>query len=334
MRSNQTIFEDFDLILSALKPSQYRAYYKEWKKNGDTLREVYDDLFGGKVRVYIRLRIDFPQYQQLYKKDIKESVKAARFSINIENYAYLYFTAIGKKEEAKAILQFQRSNFANIRDKVNDPSFFDYCPNYLLTGKYKFRTEEREISIGKILGQVKSRGLCNGRKGVSEEQLRYDITTFNQRSNEAGKDLLLVISRHPYDIAGMSTGRGWRSCMNIDDGSMRHFVMSSMMGGVLIAYLCKKKDLDLKDPLGRVLIKPYYRKSDGEMRLNPPNFILKCSKYYGTMYNQAIEKVQEWCDYNWNRFIDTEDDDYDLDTEIFYKEKYDNPIRRSKPKKS
>ena len=37
------------------------------------------------------------------------------------------------------------------------------------------------------------------------------------RAASRKNNLLVCISRHPYDIAGMSTGRGWTSCMNLTD---------------------------------------------------------------------------------------------------------------------
>ena len=35
---------------------------------------------------------------------------------------------------------------------------------------------------------------------------------------------MIVISRHPYDIAGMTSGRTWHSCMNIETGINRRYV--------------------------------------------------------------------------------------------------------------
>ena len=67
----------------------------------------------------------------------------------------------------------------------------------------------------------------------------------------------IVISRHPYDIAGMSTDRGWTSCQDLRSGSHCHFVPKDIEAGSFIAYLADVNDTNLKNPTARVLIKPY-----------------------------------------------------------------------------
>ena len=89
----------------------------------------------------------------------------------------------------------------------------------------------------------------------------------------------VVISRHPYDIAGMSTDRSWRSCMDLGPsieyksakreekrGQHADYVEKDIETGALIAYLVSDADRDasgnlaIRRPLGRILMKPYISK--------------------------------------------------------------------------
>jgi hypothetical protein len=73
-----------------------------------------------------------------------------------------------------------------------------------------------------------------------------------------------VISRHPYDIAAMSTHRGWTSCQDfIESPKMAcEYVPADIQAGTLIAYMIKAGDRDIKSPVGRILIKPYLNEKD------------------------------------------------------------------------
>jgi hypothetical protein len=91
-----------------------------------------------------------------------------------------------------------------------------------------------------------------------------------ERNNQAkakdlqskANDVMVVISRHPYDVAGMSTGRDWVSCMNLNTGANKQFIPMDIAYGTIIAYLTRIDDKDLKNPLARVLIKPFINVND------------------------------------------------------------------------
>lgn len=99
-------------------------------------------------------------------------------------------------------------------------------------------------------------------------------------------DYLVVISRHPYDIAGMSTGRGWRSCMNVEDGSNRHYVERDIKSGSLVAYLVKASDPNISNPSARILLRVY--KHLDKTGLWP-------SRIYGTAPASFTRTVSAWC---------------------------------------
>jgi hypothetical protein len=84
----------------------------------------------------------------------------------------------------------------------------------------------RVMTMGKVLStRMKRDDLATL---YSRDQMRRDYG--NQPSNT-----LLVFSYHPYDIAGMSTGRSWTSCMTIateksEGGSNSQYVSSDTVG--------------------------------------------------------------------------------------------------------
>ena len=67
----------------------------------------------------------------------------------------------------------------------------------------------------------------------------------------------IVFSKHSYDIAGMSTDRGWTSCMNIYKGSNKRYIQYDIKEGTIVAYLIKEPDFNINNPTARLTIKPY-----------------------------------------------------------------------------
>jgi len=103
-----------------------------------------------------------------------------------------------------------------------------------------------------------------------------------------------IISRHPYDIAGMSTGRDWTSCMTLHpngkESKGQTYIPSDIVEGTLVAYMVYKDDLNITKPLSRLLITPYN---------DPHNNILYGirQKFYGLQnqkfFWEATKKVTE-----------------------------------------
>lgn len=141
----------------------------------------------------------------------------------------------------------------------------------------------REVGIGKILNRF-------------APELKDTFDKDRQRAgSKAADDSLVVISRHPYDIAGMSTDRGWSSCMNLRGGKNKKFVMLNVSGGSLIAYLVDKDDPNITRPKARVLIDPYYnaadpKKNSGEVALGVNSTV------YGTAPPEFLKTVVDWAD--------------------------------------
>ncbi len=116
------------------------------------------------------------------------------------------------------------------------------------------------------------------------------LQTFaNDPSRAATKEeQLVVISRHPYDIAGMSTDRGWTSCTNLKDGMNRRFVPLEIKAGTVVAYLINTNDKDIKSPIARMLIKPFVNSADNSIAFGIENVM------YGTGNASFKTTVTKW----------------------------------------
>ena len=110
----------------------------------------------------------------------------------------------------------------------------------------------RTIGLGKVFGILDRPDL---------EKL-YSTDIMSRDLQKQSVSTLLVFSYHPYDIAGMSTGRSWRSCMTIatpkDEGGVNsHYVSQDLIAGTFICYLVASTDTNIRSPYARVLIKPF-----------------------------------------------------------------------------
>lgn len=135
---------------------------------------------------------------------------------------------------------------------------------------------KRRLRIGRLLGKHK------------ELQKRFN----EDKTRAAQAKYVVCISRHPYDIAGSSTDRGWTSCMNLVDGTYKDYVFNDVKLSGLVAYLINEKDRNIANPTARVLIKPFYPSS------GDPVFV--ADSVYGTEVHGFKATVQAWLDSNLN----------------------------------
>lgn len=108
----------------------------------------------------------------------------------------------------------------------------------------------RVVKIGKALGKTGGEHLIEGFTGDPARQ-----------QSKAKNDHMVVISRHPHDVAGMtSDGHSWEnsSCMNFDTGSNKDYLPEDVRHGTHVAYLIHKDDRDIKNPLARIALKPFH----------------------------------------------------------------------------
>ena len=93
--------------------------------------------------------------------------------------------------------------------------------------------------------------------------VKSKVTDLGVSLSDTSKPYTIVISRHPIDIAGGSTGRSWDSCVKLgtstgEAGSRAHTIKCDVKAGTLAAYLIEKDDLNIEKPIGRVFIKPWF----------------------------------------------------------------------------
>jgi len=135
--------------------------------------------------------------------------------------------------------------------------------------------------IGKILSKMKEHVLLQ--------------TFVNDKSRSAAKksELLIVVSRHPYDVAGMSTGRGWTSCMDLakrgEEASMCEYINKDIEHGSVIAYVINPEDKNINKPMSRLLLKPFINiNNEKDIVLYPEKII------YGASVSGFRKKIIDW----------------------------------------
>ncbi len=111
----------------------------------------------------------------------------------------------------------------------------------------------------------------------------------------------IVISQHPYDIAGMSAGTGresWHSsCLNAVTGGNKHYLPGEIQNGTLCAYYINSNDTNIEKPLGRVNIKPYADTDDYE---DSEDVAIEDYRWfpdtrtYGIFPPSALKILKEW----------------------------------------
>ncbi len=181
-------------------------------------------------------------------------------------------------------------------------SFEDYLNNKV----YKISDTKNPMKIGGLLNKINPTLFKKYDTSIERKEWKDKI-------NNSDKDLKIVISRHPYDILGMSSGRDWRlsSCMrlgskddkvylnilasmgedrkNEKDGGNKNSIKSDIIEGVLVAYVVKVDDNNINNPISRVLIKPYLNKRD-----DTDIMWVSSDKLYGQSIEGFKSSVDEW----------------------------------------
>jgi hypothetical protein len=215
--------------------------------------------------------------------------------------------------ETTPLMEEINSIFIPLGYRIN--SFEDYLNNKV----YKIGDTKNPMKIGGLLS--KSNPSLFKKFDTSLE--RKDWKDKLENSN---KDLKIIISRHPYDILGMSSGREWRgdSCMRIgtkDDRVYKDIICSlttkyndvstnkydgdygwvesrghhkdkikyDIEHGTLVAYVVKSDDNNINKPISRLLIKPYVNEK------NSKDVIWVSSD---SIYGEGVDGFQESVD-NW-----------------------------------
>lgn len=150
-------------------------------------------------------------------------------------------------------------------------------------------SKPRPIGIGKVLAATKDKGM------ETHYDAERAFQTHSIIAPHVNRGLEIMITRSPYHVAEQSTNKAWRSCLTLgtcpeehqgfigDDeigdqkkveraiqqairlgranqarGENAHKVPGDILGGTHMAYLIRKGDYKLKDPLARISLKPFH----------------------------------------------------------------------------
>lgn len=144
----------------------------------------------------------------------------------------------------------------------------------------------RTVSIGKALNKTKA----------PDELKRSFENDPVRQAKSVNSDFRVAFTRDRNHVAGItSRGHSWEeeSCMNFATGIKREYLKKDLIHGSHAAYLVHKDDLDIKNPLARISLKPFSDIDD------PSNKILVADpRTYGPN-NEAFSKtVSTWLSNN------------------------------------
>lgn len=165
------------------------------------------------------MRIKVILTESQYRRVIKEALRPSEFrqyvqSFDKDRYADIFKTLGDKFEHDRNYYRIYIPLSSNnttgpissvekeVRDYLssNGYTLLDY-----IKGTVRYGESKNITTVGRALTKLKNTNLL--KQFVSDEK-RKSITTDTS-------DLMVVISRHPYDIAGSDTDRNWTNCMTI-----------------------------------------------------------------------------------------------------------------------
>lgn len=174
---------------------------------------------------------------------------------------------------------FKKENTVPHPDVEEHLNNHGYAITDYIGGKAKDKYN-REVNIGKVLTKTNA-----------GEQIKAAYDNDPERQKKSG-DLKVVISHHPRDVAGMTSGhQSWvdQSCMNFKTGSNRDYLKSEVKQGTHVAYLTDKNDHDLDRPIARIAVKPFHNVEDEhDVIFRPEN------RTYGDSSSSFHRSVNNW----------------------------------------
>jgi hypothetical protein len=156
----------------------------------------------------------------------------------------------------------------------------------------------RSTKIGKILRKTKAS------KNVVDKFINDP-----ERSGKRKSNLQVVISRHPHDVAAMSTNRGWSSCLSLTGKKRVHAVKGEIAAGTHVAYLTHANDPEITNPIARIALRPFYHKNDHNKTILRPELNI-----YGTAHKDFQRTVSKWTN---KHFPIRTNDEYNIDDRVY-----------------
>lgn len=155
------------------------------------------------------------------------------------------------------------------------------------------RYELLDFINGKVLEKKYNRITKIGKAliTINKKELLDKYNAFPGREGIKKSNLLVCISKHPYDILGQSYDRGWTSCKNLSDGKEAYYLKTEI-NRVLVAYLINQDDLNIRKPIARITILSFMDNT-GNIKYIPQ------TKEYGTSgiwYELFLQTIRDFLD--------------------------------------
>jgi hypothetical protein len=237
----------------------------------------------------------------------------------------IYLPLVGHKEpEVKSKVEAQ----VNAELKKQGYKVHDYMANLAIEDKPVEKIMVNGVEREKKPMIKKIGGLIAG-----NEPLLKRFNDDPARSASQGSVPIVVLSRHPYDITGMSTDRGWKSCMRtpfkrihskgepLDQGEYAAEYLGSARKYSFVAYLIRPDDKNIKCPMARLLGVPYHRRKD-VMYVVPD----RPYGFPGKYESAFLKTIQQWLD---SKQKDLPDGDYSLNGNV-YDDDYEEEITKGR----
>lgn len=292
-----SIIKDIDVILEALTRNQYEQIMKDTSK---ATQKTYKD---------IRNVRNSPTFKQIFgnKQRIWKNVGIINSNVNILSLdrelmydifinmtrIYQYITETNTKNNVLDYGMYNRSNIlANM--------WYDGYITINVDGK------PVKYAIAKLLGTIRDKIIKHSTQyypDITRAEADKKIAELNEiykkfvaRMDQLPENIAvntspswICISRYPADVASMSTGQGWTSCLDLNNDNIHDAVIYDILNshvkyevayGTCIAYLINEKEIKMSKntapsnplfpllkPKARTLIKPFYNE-DGEVYLS------------------------------------------------------------------
>jgi uncharacterized protein YcgL (UPF0745 family) len=239
-----------------------------------------------KFNEYINEGLAIGKYRRYHKK-AEEVGYRERYKDVFEFYKQKYS---GDRNAMRIYLpyekQYEKSETRKKVEKILKEQGFELDSSYdYVQGNITHPEAKNPSKIGRIISRY-------------NPELSDDFASDPYRRQQ-DSDVLVCISRHPYDVAGADTDRRWQNCMTLyhynkylksqcEPGKNISHLIKDVEKGSLISFLINKDDRNIKDPLSSISIKPYVNEDD-DFIFVPDNRI------YGILDEDFRRIVFDWC---------------------------------------
>lgn len=204
------------------------------------------------------------------------------------------------KWAAHAFYQDLFSKFAAEKDRRSCRLFLPLVQSSppLVPGKIQWELEAQGYQVQDYRaglavrnGKIKKIG-----KLLSEDCLRLYTTDRSRQVKGSIDHYRVVISRHPYDLLGMSTGRSWTSCFDLNhDPNCLPKLIQEILHSSLVAYLIRNTDRNIQKPLARVKLVLFHSNAQHPNAQHPNSAILVPDLVYGSPHSSLMPTVLRFC---------------------------------------